>query len=524
MANTNDPSLVNFVRPEAIKVRPDLDLMADFVAGTRQVQDNATPKKYLRKWKDEDQSVFDIRRTCESVFEGLGRVLSASVGMLFAKPPVMEWENAEAAFAEDWENLDGMGTAGPVLAKRFAEQSVRDGLGLILVDHPQAPEGVVVTAANEQALGLRPTWALYPRASVCSWRTAMIGGGMTVTQLVLEECTRDAAGTYGVMDVRRYRVLKLSPATAGGWIATWELWRETKDTGAGGFALESAGTFRNRAGEAAERIPIAIAYTGRTDAPLCASLPLLGVAWANLSHWRLSTALTFAREVASYAQGVIVGELAPGPMGANGVAQPGKVKLGPLALIHLVGENASFEWKAPPVEAFDALERGIQEKLEQMGAMGMAFLAPQKKTQETFGAKRLDAAAEHATLATAAEGVEDALNTALAIHAWYRGIDAEGAPEITINKDFNSELLDAQTMTAYIAAVKDAGLPVMSLLEAWQKGGRIPEDTDLEELAATMEATAKANADAEAAAQADALAMANAGKQMPPKGEERMAA
>src|SRR3990167_11090382 len=122
MANTNDPSLPSYVRPEVMALKPDLDMMADLIAGTRRIWDRARVAKYLRKWKDEAQEVYDIRRECESVFEGLSRTLSACVGMLFAKPPAVVWNASETAMQEHWQNLDGMGTAGPVLAKRFSER------------------------------------------------------------------------------------------------------------------------------------------------------------------------------------------------------------------------------------------------------------------------------------------------------------------------------------------------------------------------------------------------------------------
>jgi len=484
--NTSEANLPSYVRPEAKAVRDDLDLMADLLAGTRRVQEQANTRKYLRKWKDEQQDVYEIRRSCESVFEGLTRTLSAATGMLFAKAPGIEWNASETVMAEHWQDLDGQGTAGPVLAKRFSEQAIRDGLALILVDHPSAPDGVTVTGANEGPLGLRPKWALYQRRQILSWFTETINNVSTVTQLVLEESVNTRSGMYGVLPTIQYRVLRLVGQSDGPRFAAWEVYQETKGAIDGAFHRTSFGVFRNRHGVPAPVLPIGIAYTGRTDAPLTASIPLLGVAWANLSHWRLSTALTFGREVAAYAQGIIIGELAPGPLGANGLATPGRMKLGPLAMLHLKGDNASFEWKAPPVEAFAPLERGIDEKLKQMGQMGMSFLITDTRAAETAMAKRLDATAENSTLATAAQGIQDAWNLAFEHHAWYLGIEKVGAPVLAINTDFENIAMDPQTMTAYVDAVARAGLPEMMLLEAWQHGGRIPPDTDLTLLMAEM--------------------------------------
>jgi hypothetical protein len=517
--NTTESDLPSFLHPSAAKIRPDLDLMADLLAGTRQMQAKARERAYIRKWDKEPEVVYDIRRQCETVFEGLGRTLSAATGMLFARPPQVAWNQSETAMEEQWQNLDGQGTAGVVLAKRFSEMALRDGLAVLLVDHPAPPEGIAITRANEISLGLRPIWALYGRRQVLSWRSEVIGGALTITQIVLKEAETEPVGAFGVREVSKYRVLRLVPIAGDAtsdttYMAVWELWRETDEQGQGGFAREAQGVFRNRGtplteGATLGTLPIAVAYTGRTDSPLSASIPLLGVAWANLSHWRTSTDLAFARMIAAYAQPVVTGELMPS-QGLNGAQMPGKIELGPLVAIQLA-TGGKFTWAAPPTEAFAGLERGAAEKLDQMGAMGASFLIqPHTRGVQTAEAKRLDATAENSTLATAAQGIEDALNGGLELHAWYLGIEKAGAPVITINKDFDSVAIDAPTMVAYVTAVQNAGLPPRILLQAWQQGGRLPADTDLDQLEAEMMANAQTQADAAA------LAAAEAAKATPP--------
>ena len=131
-----------------------------------------------------------------------------------------------------------------------------------------------------------------------------------------------------------------------------------------------------------------------------------------------------------------------------------------------------------------------------MAQMGMMFLAKDTRAAETAEAKRLDATAENATLATVAQGIDDAINEALKAHAWFQGLDENQVPVYQINRDFESTALDPQTMAVYVAAVERAGLPPRSLLEAWQSGGRIGPDVDLDELENEMMVRAMALADA----------------------------
>lgn len=494
---TNEHNRVDYVRPELKAALPDLDLMADLLAGTRTM--HAKAKTYIHKWKDEDDSVFKIRSTCEEVFEGLGRTLNAGVGMLFAREPNLEWNSATAA-EDHWDNIDAQGTKGHVFAKRFSEQSIRDGLGLILVDHPPKPEDVVVHAGNEEELNLRPTWAFYPRRSARSWRYATIDNQTTLTQLVLDEPAIEEFGAYGIRVCERYRVLRLQqtknparPDEPATWSASWEIWEKTEDTNSQDpfKRVEGPFFFTNKKGEVAKRLPVAIAYTGRSDAPMTATVPLLGVAWANLGHYRIASNLRFYADLLCFPQPTVLGQLAQETNAAGQVQQP-RLRLGPLVVVHLQGEGAAFTYTSPDPGGFEPPEKLKLEKEQAMGKLGMSFLITDTRAAETATAKRLDATAENSTLATCAQGIDDAVNEAFRWHAWYLGVENDGAPTFELNKDFDSTTLDPQTMAVYVSAVQQAGFPIRILLEAWQKGGRIPADVDLDELEAEMLANAEA--------------------------------
>lgn len=484
---TNDPNLPSYTRPEAAAALPDLGLVHDLLAGTRRLWAQAKPKKYIQKWAKEKPAVYDIRSTCETVFEGLGRTLSAATGMLFAKPPQITWNASEVAMTADLQNVDAQGTAFNVFAKRFAEAGTRDGLGLLVIDHPPAPVDehkapIPITAENEARFNLRPTWASYARAQILSWRTAVVNNQTVPVLVVLAEAATEASGEFGIEARQRYRVLRLVNVE-GVWQAEWELLelQSTDATKRASYVRIDSGVFRNKNGAVRDTLPIAIAYTGRTDAPFCASIPLLGVAWANLAHWQIATDLRFYRMCAAFPQPTIVGQLASDPQ----TGKPTELALGPLAVVNVVpasqGGTASFTWTEVQGTSMEQQAAGVHEKLVQMAQLGMSFLVPDARAAETAEAKRLDAVAENSTLATAAQGIEDALNLALEIHAWYRGIEKQGAPTVQINRDYETIALDAQVMQAYAQLVV-AGFPKRPVLEALQVGGRIASDKDLEAL------------------------------------------
>jgi hypothetical protein len=492
----NSHELPSYRRPELQVLDEDLCLVSDLLGGTRSMFARST--KYIRKWRDEDQSVYDLRRTIEPVYEGFTRVIAAAVGMLFAKYPQITWNAAEETMKPQWDNIDGAGNSGPLFVKRLSDTSMSFGLGVILVDHPPAPADVVITAANEAALGLRPTWAWYSRQQVLSWRTERVGGQLVLTQLVLEECGEEAYGVFGVIPVTKYRVLRLVDGEA-----SWTVWRAKKPgyTGANmrkdDFTVEASGYFRNKAGKVKDSLPVSIAYAGPSTAPLTAKVPLMGVAWANLAHWQQSSNLRFYRDLSAFPQPVISGTLSQ-EEGPNGTTVPGKLRVGPMVVVHLT-EGGTFEWREVTGSAMVQIENGINQEEKQMAQQGMTFLAKVTRAPETAESKRIDSATENSTLATCAQGIEDAVNLAFEHHAWYLGIEKAGAPVITLNRDFENIAMDAPTMAVYVQAVRDAGLPPRLLLEAWQQGGRIAPDVDLEELELEMLANAQAAQDAAAA-------------------------
>jgi hypothetical protein len=495
---SSDKDKPNFARPEYKAAIPDLKLIEDELGGTRAMHEAS--HLYIRKWKAESKPNYDLRRKCETFFEGLGRTLSAATGMLFAKPPTIEWGPSEVLLSIHADNIDNAGTELMVWAKMFSESAVRDGLAAILVDHTPSPldeEGNPRTpsAEEEERLNLRPVWTRYERKQIINWRTSTISNERKLTLVVLAEEAEEPEGVYGLRIAQRFRVLRLVgvpnlPGTR--MVARWEVWeRREEKNGKETFSPISSGFFTDKFGNIAEEIPLAVAYAGRTDAPMVATMPLQGVAWANLSHWQLSTSLRFNTEVAGIAQPTVVGSLA---RDSEGKEKP--MEIGPLVLVQ-VEQGGDFKWTEPQGTGLERLALLVLEKLRQIGAQGMSFLTADTRAAETAEAKRLDAAAENATLATAAQGIEDAINLAWEFHCWFLGIEKDSAPVVTISRDYEDTSMSSDIMNAYTKAIKEAGLPIRLLLQAWQQGGRIPADANLEEIEMEMMAEMASQAEAE---------------------------
>lgn len=472
--------------------------MRDTLAGTRRMHQQA--HVYLPKWPRETPAKYQRRATAAKFYGGTQRTLSAAVGMLFAKPPALDERlQSGGTLADHWENIDAQGTDGSVFAKRFAEDCIADGFAGILVDFPPVPPDTVVTNDVAERLNLRPYWSRYQRQDILSWRVGVVDNEIVPVQIVLREGIERPVGPFGTDFLVQYRVLRLTPVTldtgATSHVASWETLEERKDhsgnitvvrTGGGFFRGHTVGS-----GPASvfTRIPFAVGYAGRTDAPFTAQPPLLDVAQTNLSYWRIETNLTYYESLCAFPMIHTKGRV----KGADGKPQP--MEFGPSTHIETTADGDA-KWVELQGGTSQILTASLQREKRDMAELGMSFLAGDSRGVETAEAKRLDATAENATLATSAQGIEDALNLALVFHGQYMGLEDAEAPSLTINRDFESTAMDAQTMVAYVTAVEKAGLNPRLLLEAWQRGGRIAEDVDLDALEAEMVAGMEAAADA----------------------------
>ena len=155
----------------------------------------------------------------------------------------------------------------------------------------------------------------------------------------------------------------------------------------------------------------------------------------------------------------------------------------------------------------DKLAASVQRCKDEMGELGASFLSKKTRGVETAEAKRIDSAAENATLATASVGIADMDNQAWRFHAMYEGIDSAQAPTVSLNTEFEDRSMDPALMGAYTDAVVKAGFPLREWLEAWQQGGRIGPEKDLDGLVLEIMA-GQAAIEAAKQRQADALAQA----------------
>jgi hypothetical protein len=476
----------DYKRPEYTDAESSRALCRDLNCGTRALHERADV--YLPRWSEEDANDYKIRSSLTEVFRAFARTVQAAVGMILATPPRIG-DGTAKELAADWEDIDGRGTHGEVFAKRVLEDAMVDGFSAILVDYPPVPADEAFTLADEQALGLRPFWVHVTREQIISWTVEVPDWSLIIAlhrermarpellrafarqailrQVVLWEPTDVRAGAYGTKKADRYRVLTLG--TGGVQFIVWE--KRKTDHGEA-FVMIDQGTMTGAGRKPLPAIPLALCYAGNEEAPFVCDPPLLALAELNIGHYRVSADRRYLMRLCHAPTLAIIGAEMPGAEDDESEAPPRQYKVGPNHVL-MLPKGGDAKWVAAPGDALQSSKEEKDDLVKQMAALGMSFLAKdQRGKSETALGRKLDDAAENATHATAARGLQDALEQAFQFHAAFRGVEPA---EVVVNTSYASPQVDPQIATVLWNAVAADRLDMESFIQYVQTGD-LPDD------------------------------------------------
>lgn len=463
-------------------------LMRDVVRGTPKIRSRSTV--YLPKAPGEDPQNYGIRLERSVFFNVTGRTIDGLVGQVFQKDPVLS-DDVPAPIKEAWENIDLAGTHGDVFVRDLLEDSLTAGHAAILVEFPAT--GGAQNAQQEQRI--RPYWVPIQKENILSWRTTVEDGHTVLTQLVLRECQSVADGAFGEKEQVRYRVF-----TRDAGVVLFRLLEITKDNQ---VIVVDEGPYPTQT-----EIPVAEIVTSGRAGIFESRPPLEDLAALNIAFYQMWS--DYATSI--HKTCVPIFFLA----GVEDVTEGGQksaLVLGPNTAITTSNPLAKAAYIAHDGAALGSVEKALDGLKADMGTLGIAMLAPQKRSAETATAHRQDKSTEDSALAVTARGLQDGIERALGFHAKYLKLPSGGS--ITINRVFDTAGMDAAMLTAWTNATT-AGLPARYQLGAMQNAELIPADEDVESIADEMAANAQAKADTEQQRQADLLAMKQPPVKAPP--------
>lgn len=450
-----------------------LRLVRDCAAGPDCIR--ACGSAYLPQDPGEKAEAYRSRLLRSVFFNVFGETIEGLTGLVFAKDPVFG-NDVPPLMRQHAENIDNAGTHLDVFAATSFRDAMTAGHTGILVDFPQT--GGKQNPYQESQGDIRPYWVPILKDDIISWRTTVIHGRTILSQLVIRECQDVPNGMFGDAEQVRYRVLYRDDLTGA---IRGRLLEVTKDKRVvevipGGWDYPTQ-----------DEIPFVEVVTSGRLGLLESKPPLLDLAYLNIAHYQQWS----DRAVSAHKTCVPIWvETGIDPEPIDGPRPP--IVIGPNSARTFSNPAAKAGYQSHDGAALAEVTKIIEEIKSDMAVLGLAMLAPNKRVAETAEAKRMDKSASDSKLGVAARGLQDGLERALYFHARYLKLPSGGS--IEINRDYDANAMAPDVMQAYAVLADKLGLPPRLILEELQKGGRIPDDANLDVLEQEMAATAAAKA------------------------------
>ncbi len=496
----------NFERPEYVAGKPARRLSRAMMEGTRGIR--ALGEEAMPKWPGEDAGFYKIRASIVRVARYYKRTVQAIVGMVVGTPPTLA-EDTAPILIEDAEDIDGQGTHFEVFARRTTLEAAVGGYSAILVDAPPVPLGMVLTLADEQALGLRPYWALIRAEQIINWvveapdwlalltawqqralttdQVRRLARHMVTRQVTIHEPADVRDGDFGVRTVNRYRVLTLD--TNGVRFAIWEQ-RQAQGTTGEHYALIAEGPMLGGKRQPLPAIPLSIAYSQEPQAPFVCEPLAQPVAELNLDHYQLSAERRYLLRITHAPTLGLFGF--EDDLDEQGNPKP--IAVGPNAVLKSRNPDADAKWISAEAGALSESREERDDVVEQIAAIGASFLGrDEQRGAETARGRALDMAAEHQMHALLGRGVQDALEQAWVFHAHHRNVDP---PSIEMHTVQVAPEVNPQVAQLLWQAVIEERLDMDQWL-AYLRTGVVPQtfERDAAEILAAAEAARAAEAE-----------------------------
>jgi len=436
----------------------------DCVAGADVIK--RAGERYLPMPNPEDRSIKNMERfnayvTRANFVNFTGMTLDGMLGMVFRV-------DMQADLAPELEfmkgNANGSGVTLDQMARGLVSDLLQTGRHGLLVDYPQAGEGL--TKAQVDALKLRPNILGYKAEQVINWRTETIGGEALLSLVVLHETTDDVAHDgFSVEEVDQYRVLSLVDG----------VYTQTVYDKDGNI---KSGPIEPRKGDGSKWNVIPFCFVGaRNNDTECDRSPLYDIAELNIGHYRNSADY----EESSF----LVGQPTPVLAGltqswVDSVMKEG-VMLGSRRAILLPegGQSSLLQASENQMPL-----KGMEIKEAQMIKIG-ARIIQDASGNETAEAAKIRFGGQNSKLGIIVGNVEAALNQCLLWAAEF--VRGAGESNITLNREFYDKSIDPQLIVASIQLLDRGVIAMTDMKQILKDRGMIKPDRTDEEIEQEIE-------------------------------------
>lgn len=456
--------------PDYLFYAPKWQRVRDVVAGQDAIYAGNTA--YLPLLTDEPVSDYNARLNRTPFYNASWRTIASFVGMLYRKPPTLEVPASLEPLLDDV-------TMGGVSFQNFAQDVTLEDLEVarvgVLVDYPRQTfnaDGSPMTLAQAQALGLRPSMAMYKTENISNWRFEFINNHRVLTQVRLLEKKIEIKTEFESEEIAVIRVLDLFQNKYR--VRTF---KEENGEQIGWDVIPLMN------GKPLNYIPFYFigpdGGEGELDEPV-----LIDLIDLNIKHFQVSADYEHGCHMTALPTPVIIG--ADTQMDASGNPIEKAYYIGStVAWLLPVGADAKFlEFQG---SGLAAIEKNLDRKEAQMAAIGARMLTAEKAGVEAADTVAMRHSGEHSILAAIAIAVSEGLTKALNTFAAWAGVpDAD--IKFEINRDFMPFPMTPQSVTALLSAVQSGNLSQEAFFDLMKRGDLHDAELTFEEEQARIDA------------------------------------
>jgi len=429
--------MVNFKDKDLEENEKYLNLVNSVYRGVRDIKS----KTYLTQYDLEEDSKYLERLENATLYNFLKKSVDNLSSVLFRKSLKVDYKVKNEKFIK---NIDGKGSSLNQFSKEVSREALKDGLAYIWVDSQRVDQAVSVSNIDN----IQPYLKLIKRENVYSKKIVFENGLAVLKQIVFNQTidVEKDGEDFETVEKEIYIVLTEN----GGKI--WSLKDGSKEV------YEEIDSWENTLG----LVPVIPIYSAKTGF-LEADIPLLDLAFMNLKHFNSQSNLDSILRLAAVPVPIVYSD---NEFDKNTLKKEGLTIGVNKALAFNDKSKEGFEFVEIQGNSIDKLENNLIKIEESMDKMALSVLT--SNSFNTATEAKIADSNSNLFLMDLAMSLEDGLNSAFKIMELYIGIKLDIT--VSINKDFESLGLDAQTIDKYISLKREGLISIDTLWDELIKG------------------------------------------------------
>jgi hypothetical protein len=423
------------------------------VAGQHEIHEHG--EMYLPKLSGQNDAEYRAYVKRALYYNATGRTLDGLTGMLFLKPPKVEYPTSMQPIIDD---ISMSGLSLHQFSEMVADDIVTVGRCGVLVDYP--PITNASTMAEMARLGARPYATKYDAESIINWKTKRVNNIQMLSMVVLKESADIAKDEFESESVTRYRVLDLVE------VYRQRVFEEDKH---GNIKQVGDDIYPLMNGNTMTFIPFEFIGV-RDNSPRVDKPPLLDLVDVNLSHYLTSADLEHGRHFTGLPTPIVCGvQLESGQ----------SLSIGSAKAWVFPDPQASASFLEFTGQGLGELREAMREKESMMATLGARMLAPESKGIESAQTASIHRAGENSVLASISQSISISLTHIL---EWLRDwSNIAGDVSVELNRDFVPPTMTAQDLTALVQSWQAGAISFDTLFDNLKQNDIIAADKTVDD-------------------------------------------